>query len=1016
MPRGRAGVIPTKKDTGSFLGGITSSAPFKLGTNLVEDIKDAVVGIPTGIVMLAKDPIKTSQAIAEGTWHTWSPLFEGDFKKFGEQTWDHPLAPLLDILTVATLGGSAGARVAALGRTESQALARTEKLTRRIKGSDVVPGAPNAYKIYHNNPVVRARQKAIEGVVNRFATLAPAQWYVGGTKYSSDLTAARALSGKELADLKRWTRWDKYDTAARSHASGSAINLQIDAVAAGAKRLNDDVNAAAAEVFPHIHEVASTHAFAFEPKHLIGEELVKQSKIGQKTAAINKRHSRMVAPLQSEMQAVEKALREATDEFKAATKEYRTRYPASPPLSTTDKAFVAQARSTKRQLAAAERADARARSRLTKQAARYDDAKARYDRVLGRSEYELADFQHFNLALPAKLEHGSRGVQALKKRVQAELDASVAAREALESLKKDRQHAVAGADQAMKSERIARAEAAARSDKSVMDTRTAAAERINAAKARIAEYSATKQALREQKAAVDAARKEGIDRLYDPIQNRALRPATGFTYLRDGADYSRRVSAKNFDSVADYEKYLRENHTRDLTTRNARKAARDADGRLLVVRDHSVSRYAEEAARSTHTLAALGRGITTVWKYAVLALRPAFLVNNAVGNLMMYMLSSGPGAMRGLVDAMRQLHGSRATRQGLSRAEREIRRHGYDWQDKYYLGLHRGFGKDTSEWMTVNIGQRGTKTHKTVRVLTTGLYDITHRVSDTTLRRAYINDILRRHPEVKALQKKGMHFNDAADAVSQNRAVREFVQQRVNDALGQYHYLNPTERFIRAVVPFYTWDRAIARHGGKLFLEKPGTTLALTEVGKQGTATTEEMLGQVPEWLRGALPLSLLGFPEEANGRTPIATTTGLNPYATLEQLMNLGQAAITGKGNVTAAVASELHPALSGAIESLTGTSMLTGAPITRDDTGVIPSVIGGMVSGLPQVNLIKSWLGKTGGNPDTLFAKDAKQYTSAYLGVPIKELNVKTALAMAERQDGKKKRRKRRGRGRAT
>jgi hypothetical protein len=1013
MARGRSRIVETKKG-GSFLGGITSSAPFELGTNLVEDIKDAVVGIPTGIVMLAKDPIKTTKAIGESTWQTWSPLFSGDFKKFGEQAWDHPLAPLLDVLTVVTLGGAGAAKVATKVGGIEKAVARQASATRIIKGSDVVTGAPNAYKIYHNNPVVRARQKAIEGVVNRFATLTPAQWYTGGTKYANDLNAARALSGKELADLKRWTSWDKYDTAARAHAAGSARNLQLDAYALAAKRLNYDLKGAAAEVFPHIHEVARTHAFAFEPKYLIGEEMVKRSDIGVQTTKLINRHKRMNKPLVAQLNTTELALKDAIKEFEDASRAYRVKYPDAPPLSQSDKAFVAQARSTRVELASAERADARMRSKLTKKAQRYDDAKARYDRVLGRSEYELADFQHFGMALPSKLEHGNRGVQALKKRVQAELDDSVAARDKLEALKKDRQRAVSNADQAMKSERTVRAEAKTRSDKRVLDERTAAAERMNAAKAKIAEHSKTKQSLREQKDALDAALKEGKERLYDPVQNRKLRPATGFTYLRDRADYDRRVSAKNFGSVADYETYLRKQHTKDLTTRNARLAARDDQGRLLVVRDHSVSRYGEEAARSTHVLGKLGRGITTVWKYAVLALRPAFLVNNAVGNSLMYMLSSGPGAMRGFVDAMRQIHGSRATRQGLGRAERELRRYMHDWQDKYYLGLHRGFGKDTSEWMTIDIGQRGTKGHKAVRLLTTGLYDVTHRVSDTTLRRAYINDIMRRHPEVQALQKKGMHFNDAAEAVSQNRAVREFVQQRVNDALGQYHYLNPTERFIRAVVPFYTWDRAIARHGGKLFLEKPGTALALTEVGKVGTETTEELLGQIPDWLKGALPLSLLGFPEEANGRTPIATTQGFNPYATLEQLMNLGQAAITGKGNVTSAVASELHPALSGAIESLTGTSMLTGAPITRDDTGVLPAVAGGLVSGLPQVNLIKSWLGKTGSSADTLFAKDAKQYTSAYLGVPIKELNLKTAAAMAERADGKPKKKRRRGRSR--
>ena len=70
MPRGsgRGGTSiwaapEKKKDSGSFLGALTHSAPFKLGTNLVTDVKDAVVGIPTGLVMLATHPVDTVEQI-----------------------------------------------------------------------------------------------------------------------------------------------------------------------------------------------------------------------------------------------------------------------------------------------------------------------------------------------------------------------------------------------------------------------------------------------------------------------------------------------------------------------------------------------------------------------------------------------------------------------------------------------------------------------------------------------------------------------------------------------------------------------------------------------------------------------------------------------------------------------------------------------------------------------------------------------------------------------------------------
>ena len=85
--------------------------------NLVGDVKDAVVGLPMGVIETVRNPIKSAKAIGGATWQTWSPLFHGNLGKFGQQLYDHPLAPLLDVATVFTLGAAGAARGAnALGR------------------------------------------------------------------------------------------------------------------------------------------------------------------------------------------------------------------------------------------------------------------------------------------------------------------------------------------------------------------------------------------------------------------------------------------------------------------------------------------------------------------------------------------------------------------------------------------------------------------------------------------------------------------------------------------------------------------------------------------------------------------------------------------------------------------------------------------------------------------------------------------------------------------------------------
>src|SRR4051812_10171398 len=61
--------------------------------NLADDIRDAAVGIPTGLVQLVTHPVGTAEAIGKTTWHDWSPLFHGHVDQFAHQFYDHPLGP-----------------------------------------------------------------------------------------------------------------------------------------------------------------------------------------------------------------------------------------------------------------------------------------------------------------------------------------------------------------------------------------------------------------------------------------------------------------------------------------------------------------------------------------------------------------------------------------------------------------------------------------------------------------------------------------------------------------------------------------------------------------------------------------------------------------------------------------------------------------------------------------------------------------------------------------------------------
>ncbi len=830
---------PSTSGGGSFLSDLFKNPVVKVGENLLTDVKDTVIGIPTGLVMTVKDPLAVGKALATSEWDMWSPLFKGDFEKFGKGLYDHPLAPILDVLSVLTLGaglaakGAKGLSAAGMEGRAITALA-APKLTRPLFSGHVddLAAVVEHTKGYNKNPFIRARQVTSEKAINSMAGLLPS-WFKVDRAIPEHV--AQGFNGAERADAWRWLRADKYDEASRRHTTAAASTLAISGIMAASKRLRESPATAARQFMPNIIDNLKTHA------HVVPESKLPQALRREMTdAEIAKMDRKARAAFRKQQQNAEAA---------AAGTDIVKYDPATAAAGKTD--------------------------------------------VVDSYGFPIDDVEVAN------------ATTINKRYVFVHKNAEAATDEFL------RKHP-------------------------------------NLTPQQLADYLASRGEFSEGKG----------------------------------------LAGK-------------------LVTSDWRQAARDAHGNFLVARNHA--HYLEEAGNSVTFLGKLTKSATTAWKWAILGLRPAYLVNNAVGNMFMYFVSQGPQGIRGLVDATRQIYRPHEIMKGMSRAERQFFRSSIDWQDKYYLGLHRGFSKDASDQLAgesvrIPFAELGGKKAKLVRVAGTGLYDITHVVSDRTLRRASINTIMRGRPEVQAFMKQGMHFDDAAAAASESRALREAVQQQVNDILGQYHYLNPAERAIRAIVPFYTWDRAIVRHGAHLYLDRPTTALAMTSLGQQGVETTEQMLGDIPDFLRGALPLSMVGLPESVDGRVPILGTAGFNPYSSLDSVIRAGQALTTGGVPAGEVLAGQINPFATALIEQTTGQSLLSGArlPASATEGGILPNVIASVFGNLPQTKLANAAINGPQGNDKSLYPNDALQFLYAYLGVPAKALNVDAAAAMAARRDG--------------
>lgn len=426
--------------------------------------------------------------------------------------------------------------------------------------------------------------------------------------------------------------------------------------------------------------------------------------------------------------------------------------------------------------------------------------------------------------------------------------------------------------------------------------------------------------------------------------------------------------------------------------------------KVMIVPKHTVKKFGIEGAQSSKFMRALYTKPTDVWKSIILGYSPRYFVNNAVGNNFMYLMSAGgPGAMRAYVDALRQVKSEKSVQKMLGDVDGEIANK-MTYQNKYYADqLNNTMGYTNLERL---LDPKDTKFKGIARK---GFFGVTHTWADQVIRRAYLIKLNREIPEVKAMVKKGMKEEDAIeqflskDLRDNNGMVRSRISNEVDNALGDYHTLNEVERKVRQVVPFYAWDRHIVRHVKNLG-DKPIRLSLMAKMGAEGAEETERVLGEIPKFLKGAIPLSLLGMKSDSKGRTGVLTTQGLNPYASIAELFDVAKAAtVGGPQRAGESIGGQINPLLQGAIEGLTKRSLLSGTPV-EPKGGLLVSPYVRAVENLPQFNLVEAAVkGKAKQRPGhpTLYEKDLSDQIWAILGVPVKNVSKQSAKNLSRRED---------------
>lgn len=506
--------------------------------------------------------------------------------------------------------------------------------------------------------------------------------------------------------------------------------------------------------------------------------------------------------------------------------------------------------------------------------------------------------------------------------------------------------------------------------------------------------------------------------------------ADGWAFLDKTHRYSEFPRDK---SVAEFHRWLTgegkgsKGFGESMLTQTAKSAMRDKDGNYLVVRTRSIKDIQEEAARTHKAVRILFDNPTKVWKWAVLATAPRYFVNNVVGNGIMYGMAANPiDTTRAMFLSIRQMHGNRQALKSLHEVEQAQVAIIGDWVDKWYSAATEGFGHEVTRDMKLHERYKNPALRGTVRTLEGGLFKVTQFASDTIPRRALVNLFIRKESkyqkEYRTLRTQGVNrktaHQQAADHASSYGDVRASVVKQVDNVMGQYHTFNRTEKAVKRLIPFYSWDRAIARHAYHLAAEKPVAAGVIAQLGYQGTEETKKILGDVPDFMKGVIPLErigihgggVLGFLVGDHGRDSVLSTQGLNPYASVPDVLNFASTLVTGNPKAGEALAGQLNPILTGFIEHYTGQSLLSGR--TKDtDKGLFHDLAQSVAEGTPTVRMLET-LARGRPHPKLddkgriksplLYKGDFKQQGLSFLGVPVKEVSKSKAAELFRREHG--------------
>ena len=407
-----------------------------------------------------------------------------------------------------------------------------------------------------------------------------------------------------------------------------------------------------------------------------------------------------------------------------------------------------------------------------------------------------------------------------------------------------------------------------------------------------------------------------------------------------------------------------------------------------------------------------------VWRAMTLNYRPAWMVNNLVGNAAQYALRyAGP---EGAANYLRALL---ATERGpdkfiqIRNYTRSVptlqRKYGRIfkelWPEVHGTGFYATHSRMTKGGVyqstldsaaATRAGRALSLPAKVVKGAVTaiprGITAFEKAIAEAVPREAAMLNEL--SPIIKKLGLAHLPMEDALRAIAHHDTANathyaELAMDRMLDYMGDFNALNATERrVIKRVIPFESWYRVITQVSAKFALHYPARINLLRAIGQAYTADNQNL----PSWLKGAIPVG-----PEKGGVQPMLTTMGLNPYETIPQLAEQNPAGILAFPLQAAATGvTGVDPFTQGTYRGIGAGKGYSPIDVGRRALGSaieaqMPFQLYGKVVGTPPSYLYQP---KTYGHVGPVAINDA---LLQYLGLPIR--HVKKGVAKTYAKEGR-------------